>query len=308
MRLPNVFTAVSDVLMGYVFTRHSFSPGGALACLVLASALLYTAGMVLNDVFDLEVDKKERPFRPLPSGQIAIAQARALGFVMLLLGVGFGWLAGYLYQNDPILPVAHPWRSGVIATLLAVAVLAYDAILKKTLVGPLAMGCCRLLNVLLGMSLAGPYVGKDLFWLGYTHAEWLIAVGIGVYVVGITVYAKSEAEEKSQTLKLLLGVMVMLCGVMLMGSAAWLTKLQIRPNWVYPALLALLTVTILRRAVAAALDGSSALVQGAVKHAILSIIMLDAAVCLAAGPPVYAIVVVMLLGPAVLLGKWVYST
>jgi 4-hydroxybenzoate polyprenyltransferase len=309
MRLPNVFTAVSDVLMGFVFTRHSFSPGGALACLVLASAMLYIAGMVLNDVFDLEVDKKERPFRPLPSGQIAVAQARALGFVLLLLGVGFGWLAGFLYQNDPILPFAHPWRSGAVATMLAVAVLLYDAILKKTPFGPFAMGLCRLLNVLLGMSLAGAAPGNEVSsWLGYTYAQWLIAAGLGLYVVGITIYAKSEAEAKSQTAKLLLGVAVMLAGVCVMGLAALFTKLHMQPNYLFWALLALLTVTILRRAVAAAFDGSSILVQGAVKHAILSIIMLDAAVCLASGPPVYAIVVVMLLGPAVLLGKWVYST
>lgn len=310
MRLPNVFTAVADVLMGFVFTRHSFSPGGALVCLVLASGLLYTAGMILNDVFDLEVDKKERPFRPLPSGQIAVAQARALGYVMLLLGVGFGWLAGFLYQNEPLLPPAFPWRSGAVATLLAVAVLLYDAVLKKTPLGPLAMGLCRMLNVLLGMSLAGmPELrGWDTLYQGYTFDQCAIAAGLGLYVVGITIYAKSEAEAKSQTAKLFLGVAVMLAGVVLMGLAALLTKLHIHSNFTYWALLALLTVTILRRAVAAALDGSPALVQGAVKHAILSIIMLDAAVCLASGPPVYAIVVVMLLGPAVLLGKWVYST
>jgi 4-hydroxybenzoate polyprenyltransferase len=309
MRLPNVFTAVADVLMGYVFTRHSFSPGGALACLVLASALLYTAGMVLNDVFDLEVDIKERPFRPLPSGQIAVAQARALGFAMLLLGVGFGWLAGFLYQNDPLLPVAFPWRSGAIATALAVAVLLYDAVLKKTPLGPFAMGLCRLLNVLLGMSLAGAAPGNEVsFWLGYTYAQWVIAAGLGLYVVGITIYAKSEADSQSQTAKLLLGVAVMLAGVVVMGLAALLTKLHIQPNYTFWALLALLMLTILRRSIAAAFDGSSHLVQGAVKHAILSIIMLDAAVSLASGPPVYAIVVVMLLGPAVLLGKWVYST
>lgn len=196
------------------------------------------------------------------------------------------------------------------ATALAVAVLLYDAILKKTPLGPFAMGLCRTLNVLLGMSLAGAseFLGKDTFWLGYTYAQWIIAAGLGLYVVGITIYAKSEAEEKSQTTKLLSGVAVMLAGVVVMGLAALFTKLHMQPNYTYWVLLGLLSVTILRRAVSAALDGSPALVQGAVKHAILSIIMLDAAVCLVSGPPVYAVVVVMLIGPAVLLGRWVYST
>jgi 4-hydroxybenzoate polyprenyltransferase len=308
MRLPNVFTAVSDVLMGFMFARHSFSPGGALACLAMASAMLYTAGMVWNDVFDLEIDEKERPQRPLPSGQIAVSQAKALGSVLLILGVGFGWLAGYLYQADSLLPVAYPWRSGAVATLLAAAVLLYDAFLKKTPAGPLGMGLCRLLNVLLGMSLAGHALAGEPTLLTYTHAQWLVAGGLGIYVIGITIYAKSEAEAQSKTPQLLFGVLVMAAGVVVIGLAALFTRLSMQPNYVFWALLALLTVTVLRRAVSAAFDGSSALVQGAVKHAILSIIMLDAAVCLASGPPVYAIVVVALLAPAMLLGKWVYST
>jgi 4-hydroxybenzoate polyprenyltransferase len=308
MRLPNVFTAVSDVLMGFVFARQSFSPGGALACIVAASALLYTAGMVLNDVFDLEVDRKERPQRPLPSGQIPFALARVLGFVMLLLGVGFGWLAGYLYRDEAALPIAFPWRSGAIATALAAAVLLYDAFLKKTPLGPLGMGLCRTLNVLLGMSLSPEALMKEASWLHYSIAQCLVAAGIGVYVVGITIYAKSEAEEKSKTTKLLLGVAVMVVGVVLLGSAAHYTQLQLRPDYIYWVLLGLLLLSVLRRSIAAAFDGSAPLVQGAVKHAILSIIMFDAAVAAAAAPLVYAIVIVLLLGPAILLGKWVYST
>jgi 4-hydroxybenzoate polyprenyltransferase len=278
-----------------------------LACLVAASAFLYTAGMVLNDVFDLEIDRKERPQRPLPSGQIPVAQARALGFVLLLLGVGFGWLAGYLYQHEKLLPIAFPWRSGVIATALAAAVLLYDSILKKTPLGPLGMGLCRVLNVLLGMSLA-PLTNADPgSLLNYTLAQWLIAAGIGLYITGVTIYAKGEAEQ-SRTPQLLFGVAVMICGVALLALAARFDPLLERNYLAYWGLLATTTVTIGRRSIASALDGSPKLVQGAVKHAILSLIMLDAAIALASGPPYYAIVIVALLGPALLLGRWVYST
>jgi 4-hydroxybenzoate polyprenyltransferase len=308
MRLPNVFTAIADVLMGFVFVRHDFSPGGALLCLVAASALLYTAGMILNDVFDLEIDRQERPQRPLPSGQIGVAQARALGFLFLLMGVGFGWLAGLLYRDEKLLPILYPWRSGAIATALAIAVLLYDGYLKKTLLGPFSMGFCRLLNVLLGMSLAGAsQAGEPELFLGYSPAQLLIAAGMGTYVTGITIYAKYEAEQ-SQTWKLLTGVAVMIVGFVLLGLAALYTPLRLQPNYVYWGMLALLTVSILRRSITAAFDGSSVLVQGAVKHAILSIIILDAGLALAQGPPQYAIVIVALLGPALLLGKWVYST
>jgi 4-hydroxybenzoate polyprenyltransferase len=307
MRLPNVFTAVADVLMGFVFARHSFSPGGALACLVAASALLYTAGMILNDVFDVEIDRKERPQRPLPAGQIPFGQARALGFVMLLMGVGFGWLAGYLYQHDPLLPVGYPWRSGAIATALAAAVLLYDGFLKKTPLGPVSMGLCRLLNVLLGMSLAPVFDADVDPVLHYTVAQWIVAAGIGVYITGVTIYAKGEVEQ-SRTPQLLFGVIVMVAGVVLLGVAGYFLETKLRAPYVYWALLALLTLTIARRSLSAAFNGSPPLVQGAIKHAIMSLIMLDAAVAAASGPPYYAIAIVALLAPALLLGKWVYST
>jgi len=96
MRLPNVFTAIADVAMGYLFVHGKFVDPAKLACLIAASALLYTAGMVLNDVFDIEVDRKERPFRPLPSGRISLGVARTFGFTLLVLGVGCGWLAGFV--------------------------------------------------------------------------------------------------------------------------------------------------------------------------------------------------------------------
>ena len=309
MRLPNVFTAISDVLMGFVFARHSFTPGGALACLVAASALLYTAGMVLNDLFDLEIDRKERPKRPLPSGQISFGHARILGFGLLVLGVACGWLAGFLFRADADPAFVDPLQSGFIATLLAGAILLYDGFLKKTFLGPLGMGLCRLLNVFLGMSLAGAseYGGKDVYLFGYTFAQWAIACGLGIYIVGVTIYAKSEAEAKSQAVKLLLGVAVMIFGVCGLGYAAVYTQLQLQ-NVAYWSLLGLLALPIVFRAVTAAFDGSAPRVQGAVKHAILSVILLDAAVAAASGPLVYAIAIVLLLAPALLLGKWVYST
>ena len=76
------------------------------------------------------------------------------------------------------------WAVGIL--LLAACVVLYDGVLKPTPLGPLAMGGCRMLNVLLGMSLAM----REL----ELH-EWLIAGGIGLYIAGLTWFARSEAEE-----------------------------------------------------------------------------------------------------------------
>ena len=45
MRLPNVFTAIADVAMGYLFVQGNVSDGLVLGCLIVSSACLYTAGI-----------------------------------------------------------------------------------------------------------------------------------------------------------------------------------------------------------------------------------------------------------------------
>ena len=146
LRLPNVFTAMADILLGFLFTHASLEPWPEFALLLCASSLMYLAGMVLNDYFDQEQDARERPFRPIPSGRVSARTARSLGWTMVLAGAGLGW---------GVTALTGTLRPGVVATLLAMAIVAYDAMLKKTPAGPLAMGVCRMLNVLLGMSAAG---------------------------------------------------------------------------------------------------------------------------------------------------------
>ncbi len=47
---------------------------------------IYAAGIALNDVFDYEIDLKERPGRPLPSGRVSRRFAAWTGGGLLLLG------------------------------------------------------------------------------------------------------------------------------------------------------------------------------------------------------------------------------
>jgi 4-hydroxybenzoate polyprenyltransferase len=70
----------------------------------------------------------------------------------------------------------------------------------------------------------------------------------------------------------------------------------------------LLTVSILRRCLVAVADPTPKQVQAAVKQSILSLIVLDAAVTLLMADWPYAVGILALLVPTLLLGKWVYST
>ncbi len=307
-RLPNVFTAAADVMMGYLFVHSSLAPNAVFASLVATSCLLYVAGMVLNDVYDFEVDLEQRPSRPLPSGKISLGWARWLGYELLLVGVALGWLAGFIFTGLS----EYPWRSGVVATLLAIAVVLYDATLKKTALAPLAMGACRFLNVLLGMSLAGAAEATGpLGMLGFDGAQLAVAGGIGLYIVGVTWFARQEAAESSKfdlaasSAVMMLGI-ALLCVFPYLGRfAGELDNIKL-PYWFL--LMAALGASILRRCLVAVFDPVPAKVQVAVKSCIVSLIVLDAAVCMAASGPIWAIAVLMLLMPMLGLGKWVYST
>ena len=119
---------------------------------------------------------------------------------------------------------------------------------KKTGFGPLAMGGCRTLNVLLGMSSA---FASPIF-TGYAIDQWFVAIGIGVYVMGITWFARSEADTSPRG-RLILGLMVMGLGICVLAAFPWFSSLplHLRSRVVWPTLLVLLMVSVVRRCVVA---------------------------------------------------------
>ncbi len=188
IRLPNVFTAPPDVLVGWVLWSKS-SMDAEILLVVLASLCLYAAGMIWNDWFDVEEDRRDRPNRPLPAGNISLTLALLLGLGLMAAGVLIAWFAW---------PMA-----GMVAILLAGLILFYDGVLKKTPLASLAMGGCRSLNVLLGVVReAGDDVGTlfQSFWSA--PAVW-VALANGIYITGVTLFARQEAKESSRPLLLL---------------------------------------------------------------------------------------------------------
>jgi len=297
MRFPNVFTACSDLTMGFLLTHANVDRADLLALLLLSSCCLYLSGMVLNDVFDLEVDQRERPFRPLPSGRVRVSDARFLGWTLLLTGASVGWFVSML--TDEV-------RPGLTASVLAGLIVLYNARAKQTVLGPFVMGSCRLTNVLLGMSLAiAPWEGM----------HFAAAGGIGVYIVGVTLFARQEADT-SDARSLIGGLFVMAGGIGLLALVPWLALSSSHPLYRPLAsldarwwmLLAMLAGLIGRVCVVAIMSPDSRRVQGAVKHCLISLIMLDACLVLAFHGWLPAVVLLALLVPTMLLGRWIYST
>ena len=135
----------------------------------------------------------------------------------------------------------------------------------------------------------------------------MAAAGIGIYIVGVTWFAKREAETSHKT-TLWAAMGVMAAGVALLGAAVLPFRGLAMDRNLYWLLLVLLMITVLRRCIAAAVDPAPEKVQAAVKHSILSLIWLDAATAAAVAGPMYGIAVAALLIPALVLGWWVYST
>jgi hypothetical protein len=292
LRIPNVFTAVADVMMGYLVVNRSFDPAGPMLVLIGVSACLYLAGMVYNDLFDCHIDAIERPERPIPSGRVSIGAVRVLGATLLCVGLA---LSGQIAWQ-----VKSPWPFAI-AWALAILVLFYDKWLKHTPVGPLAMGGCRTLNVLMGMSGAV---------IPLRTMDWIIAVGLGVYVVGVTIFARKEAGTSGRG-PLVAGLLVMLGGMGLIVAVPWFVD-----DWRlggldqrWPLFWALLAAHLIWRCSQAIIRLDSFRVRVAVTNAIMSIIVIDAAASLAgAGVPLFSFAILVLIIPATFLGRWIYST
>ncbi|MCC9605200.1 UbiA family prenyltransferase [Blastopirellula sp. JC732] len=311
-RLPNVFTAWADILAGFLAVTQfstdtaSLTPWPVFLCLITASSLIYSAGMALNDYYDLEQDRRERPQRPLPSGRVSPRLAAWLGYQFLLVGVVLAAIAGYLYSD-----VALPWRGGAVAVALVASVLLYDAALKSTVFGAVAMGACRFFNLLLGMSLAGQLPDAGFSLIGYDMGQLAFAGGIGVYIAGVTWFARTEAKESSRPM-LIFGFVVLVIGLglfvasPLLGSSVVKLRSMQMVGWC--GLMTLIAISILRRCIIAIADPSPGNVQVAVKQALLSLITLNAGFVLGVCGAFWAVIVALLIAPMLLLGRWVYST
>ncbi|MCA9237942.1 MAG: UbiA family prenyltransferase [Planctomycetales bacterium] len=180
LRVGNVFTAASNIAAGFLLVQRGWAPADQLAWLAIASMLIYLAGMALNDAYDAEIDAEERPERPIPSGRIDRRSAFAAGW--LLLGGGVTAALGAAWASRTVAPA-------VVAGCLALTVVMYDGGLKRTWAGPWAMGWCRLLNVLLGASVAAN--------LAEEPAAWKFALAVGAYTVGLSYLARDEATDVS---------------------------------------------------------------------------------------------------------------
>jgi UbiA prenyltransferase family protein len=203
-RVSNLPTVWTNVLAGAALSGAAVGPG-RLAALMVAFSLFYTGGMYLNDAFDRDVDARERPERPIPSGRIRAREVFAIGFGMLAgaLLVLAGGSAGGPGAAAPAL------AAGLV---LAGTITYYDARHQENPLSPLVMGLCRVLVYLTAaLAVAGRLPGAVV-----AGAAALLA-----YLIGLTYVAKQENLTEFRNLwpLLFLAAPLVYAGPALFGGA-----------------------------------------------------------------------------------------
>jgi hypothetical protein len=278
-RLANIVTAISDILAGVTIAAAlsvtAIEPE-PIMFLILATVGLYGGGVVFNDVFDAELDRIERPERPIPSGLISTWEASVFGGVLLVGGI----MSAMFVSIFP---------TGLLALAIAVAALIYDKWGKHhAIAGPLNMGLCRGLNLVLGMSLGGIEI-LDNAYIG------LVPI---VYIGAITMISRGEVHGgKSATM-----VWAAMLYAIVIGSISYAAYRYF--NLLYTALFLLAFALLIYPSLIRAMrDPSGKNIGKAVKAGILALIVMNASWAAAFGSLYTALFILLLLPLSIFLAR-----
>lgn len=281
MRPANIITSVADVLAGtaisgvLINTNPSTNYLSQILLLCISTIGLYGGGVVFNDVFDAEVDKVERPERPIPRGDVSLKEATFLGVILLLIGVIAALLVNAL--------------SAILAVSIAVTALVYDKWGKhNAITGPLNMGLCRGLNLLLGISIVSSAVA----------AWWLLAIIPIIYIGAITMISRGEVHGgKKNTLFVAAFFYCIVIGSILLLSShlkmIWWSLVFLVPfAWmIFSALIRAIRIT------------SPKNIGNAVKSGVIALILMNASWAAAFGAITVAFLILLLLPLSLWLAK-----
>lgn len=277
-RPANIVTAISDILAGAAIAGYSGEATelSSVLLLTIATIGLYGGGVVFNDVFDAALDRVERPERPIPSGLITEKEGAFLGTTLLVLGVAAA-LGVSLYP------------SATIAFAIAVAALVYDKWGKHhRIFGPLNMGLCRGLNLLLGMSLLPGAL---------SHYGYFAVVPI-IYIAAITMISRGEVHGgKSNTILFAAFLYLIVIASIFVVS---IEHQRITSTLFFLVGLAILIYPPLFKAFREPVGRN---IGRAVKAGVLALIVMNASWAAAFGALYLALVIVLLLPVSILLAK-----
>lgn len=281
MRPANIVTSVADILAGVAISGYFLNASNnsqqlvPVLLLCLSTIGLYGGGVIFNDVFDAELDKIERPERSIPRGLITIQEAAGLGIILLVVGILLAFLVSV--------------TSGLLALFIALSALVYDKWGKhQSLLGPINMGLCRGLNLLLGISIV---------WHASYHCWYLTFVPV-IYIASITMISRGEVHGGSKSILYGASILyaVVLAAIMFFaivkGTLLFALVFLIPFAWM-----------IYRPLIIAIKDPAGKNIGKAVKAGVIALILMNAAWAAAFGAFIIAIVIIILLPISLKLGR-----
>ncbi|NJO37753.1 MAG: UbiA family prenyltransferase [Rhizobiales bacterium] len=183
-RVSNLPTVWTNGLTGLVLGGGVLLDARTLPLLV-ALSLFYAGGMYLNDGFDAEIDREERPERPIPSGLIDQRTVINAGIAMFVVGLCLLLWIGFVAANGT---GGFPSVAGLV---LVTAIVVYDWNHKGNAFGPYVMGICRMMV----------YVTAGVCFLVPPPAWLLLAVVLLFsYLIGLTAIARQETQKAVDSL------------------------------------------------------------------------------------------------------------
>jgi 4-hydroxybenzoate polyprenyltransferase len=201
-RVSNLPTVWSNVLAGLVAgsaigAHGSGATPATLALLFASASAFYTGGMFLNDAFDAPFDR-----RPLPRGEVGVAEAFAVGGALLALGLAL---------------VSPNRRALLFGLALAAAIVVYDARHKGSAAAPLVMGACRGLAYLMAAATGI-----------LSSAAWGGGGVMLLYVAGLTLVARRAGANARWLIPALIAGISIVDAVFILvvdPSAAWVAAI-----------------------------------------------------------------------------------
>lgn len=206
-RAGNFPSVWSNVLAALVLSSagHAAWPRPSLWLAATAcGTLAYAGGATLNDVFDLDVDRRHRPTRAIPSGAVSRRSA--------------AWVGGLLLGVAVVLFVTGLGASAFWAGAMAAAVVSYDWLHKRWSGSVILMAGCR---AFLGLTVAS----------SVSHAiplaVWLWVTALAAYIVGVSLLARAEYRAGASAATLgrwvgrLLAFMPLVDAMALVAVGAW---------------------------------------------------------------------------------------
>jgi 4-hydroxybenzoate polyprenyltransferase len=282
MRPANIVTAIADILAGIIISGYLTSSESLLPVflLVLATIGLYGGGVVFNDVFDAELDKVERPERPIPSGMVSKANASVFALLLFLMAI----VAASFVHKTGLFSL-----SVLFAVIIATAAVVYDKWGKHhTILGPINMGLCRGFNLLLGMSIV-PASVVQFWWLGIFPI---------IYIAAITMISRGEVHGSR---KITLYAAAILYFIVL-AAISWLAYANDHLLFVvgFILLFGLMIGLPLRKAIG---EPVAKIIRQSVKAGVLAVILMNAAWAAAFGAIGAALLILCLLPLSILFAR-----